>query len=197
MRTRYLAVSATVAAVAAVSLFPGVAQADDEPVTTTLTGGTLALTSFGFALGPRNLTGADQVFAAVDSSTGWSVNDARGTTGAWTVTVSGTDLTSVAGTGAGYNTIKTLGNENMKLNAPTVTPGAGADATPPTGTAINAIDTTAATLVASAVGGSKGLYNFTPAMVLTVPANTQASNYATGATGPQNAHTATLTVTLA
>ncbi|HEX8629833.1 MAG TPA: hypothetical protein VF755_16845 [Catenuloplanes sp.] len=166
-------------------------------MTTTLTGGTLALTSFGFALGPRNLTGADQVFAAVDSSTGWSVNDARGTTGAWTVTVSGTDLTSVAGTGAGYNTIKTLGNENMKLNAPTVTPGAGADATPPTGTAINAIDTTAATLVASAVGGSKGLYNFTPAMVLTVPANTQASNYATGATGPQNAHTATLTVTLA
>jgi hypothetical protein len=186
-----MAFVAAVASVAALPLIPSTANA--ETVSSTLSGGTLTVTTQPFTFTAATLTGANTNITA-SPGTAWSLVDARGTGAAWTATISSTALTSAAGTTE--TTARTIEVGQLSMANGTVTAGAGADpiSTTITSTPVT-LSGTAQTYIASS-GTNKGTYTFSPTMTLAVPANAYRSNYASGNTGTQNPYTGTLTLTI-
>ena len=193
MRTTTRNKAALVAVVGGLAL-AAVPAAHADTVESTVSGGSLAVTTAGATLSGVTLNGTNQT-ASGTASSAWSIKDARGTGAAWTVAVSATAPTSAAGTVE--TTARTLPVANVKVTTGTVTAGTGSDPTTNiTGSTALAMSTTSQTLVAS-TGNSKGTYSLTPTFDLVVPANAYRSNYS-GTVGSTtlNPYVSTLTYTI-
>ncbi len=173
----------------------GAATLSADTVESTVSGGTLTATTFGATFGAITLNAANQDSTGTSSSA-WSLKDARGTGAAWTLTVTGTDWTSAAG--SVDTVVRTIAVGRLTLDAnETFTAGTDSDATTNiTGQGAVVLTTSAQTLIASS-GTNKGTYTVTPLYTLSVPANAFRSNFVTGSSGTQQPYTATLTYSIA
>lgn len=165
-----LAVLATIAAV------PVAAQAADTDATGTLTGGGLSNTAPAITPFAATLTGVTQTVTTAVGA--WSVTDARGNNGGYTVTVSATAPT-VDGATAGAGT-----GSSLTLTPTTATAAAGNPATTgPVARPAQLLSTTAATIEAAAVGTGQGQWNFaadagaTKNLSVVIPGNASAGAY--------------------
>jgi hypothetical protein len=186
-------VAAVLAATAAVALATTPAFADN--VQATITGGALSVTTAGATLSGVTLNGTSQV-ASGDASAPWSISDNRGSGAGWTVAVTATTPTSIAG--SSDLVARTLPVANLSMSTGTIVAGTGSDAiTNITGATDLPMSVTAQTLVSSS-GTNKGSYALTPSFELAVPANAYRSNFV-GAVGSTAVipYVSTLTYTIA
>jgi hypothetical protein len=188
-RTKAAAVFAVTAALAFAA-----APAYADTAVSTVSGGSLSVTTAGATLTGVTLNGTNQT-ATGTASAAWSIVDARGTGAAWTVAVTATVPTSAAG--STELTPRTLPVGGLSMTTGTVTAGTGSDPiTNITGSSALAMSGSSQTLVASS-GTNKGTYAVTPTFSLDVPANAFRSNYAVGSSGALNPYSSTVTYTIA
>lgn len=172
----------------------GASPAMADTTTSTVSGGSLSVTTSAPTLSGVTLDGSNTQTATGTAPSAWTVTDSRGTGAPWTVSVSATDFTSAAGTVE--TTARTITAGHLTITPGTVTAGSGADpATNITAPAL-AVSTSSQALV-SAAGPDKGTYTLTPTFSLAIPANAYRSNYS-GAVGSTslNPYTSTLTYTI-
>ena len=165
--------AAGVLAAAGILLTAVLPAATADTVDSTISGGSLASTTFGANLSGVTLDGTDKA-ATGTSSSPWSISDSRGTGEAWSLSVTATVPTSAAGTVE--TTARTIPVSNLTITPGTVTAGSGADPVSGISAPALAMSGSAQTLVASA-GVNRGTYALTPTYSLAVPANTYRSNY--------------------
>lgn len=189
-RTKIIGFMAAVGLLLTTGITPSMA----DTVNSTVSGGSLAVSTSGATLSGVTLNGATRTDTGT-ATTAWSITDARGTGAAWTVSVSATVPTSAAGTVE--TTARTIPVAGLTITPGTIT--AGTDADPATGITAPALAlaTTSQALV-SAAGPNKGTYSLTPSFSLSIPANSYRSNWpgAVG-TGTLNPYTSTITYTIA
>lgn len=186
------AVAVTTAALLTVSFSPANAI-DNQIVSGNVTAGGLSAAVSGASLSSVALGSATSQVASGSANSTWTITDARGSGAAWSLTASGTDFTSAAG--SVDTTPRTLPIGNLVINPGTVTAAGGADNAPSTSPVT--MTNSAQPLVGASAGGYKGTFTLTPSFALTVPANAFRSNFATGNSGPLNPYISTLTFTIA
>lgn len=154
-------------------------------------GGNLTARTSGATLNSITINGSEQ-HAVGSAVSQWNIIDARGTGAAWTLSVSGTDFKSAAGTQD--NIVRTIDISNLNITTGRITRVLGSDE-PPEEATITVRETANALL--TVVGAGKGAYFLTPKFDLTVPSNSYRSNYAQGNTGTMNPYVSTITLTIA
>ena len=163
-------------AVVLVALLSPTASADtsSDPISATVLGGALtAVVSAPTEMSPVVLDGRD-AHTSVGRPSEWTITNARGSSAAWSLSVSATDFVSAPGT---LDTLaRTVAAENL-----TITPGIvtahtsqGADAAPTT-EPVRVSGQPQALVWTSTLG--KGTFTLTPEFSLSVPPNAYRSNF--------------------
>lgn len=181
-----------VLAVSGMALGAGAAAASADTVNSTVSGGSLTVSTAAPTLSAVTLNGTNTETSTGTSGT-WTITDARGTGANWTVSASATAFTSAAG--LVENTARTIPATALTVTPGTVTAGAGSDAATISAPAL-AMSTTSQALI-SATGPAKGTYTLAPSFSLAIPANAYRSNYSgTVGSSALNPYTSTLTYTI-
>lgn len=166
-----------------------------ETTQSTVSGGSLTVTTSGVVLAGITLDGSTQTTPEAAAGSAWTITDARGTGQAWAVSVTATTPTSAAG--SSETVPRTIAVTNLQTTTGTVAAGVDSDPiTNLTGSTALPLTNSSQTLISSS-GTNKGTYTLTPTFTLTVPANAYRSNYATGSSGALNPYVSTLTYTIA
>ncbi len=167
------------------------AMADTSEVSGTVIGGDLTFTTSPVTLTGVQLDGKTVQSATGTAETAWSVTDARGTGAPWSLSVSGTDFTSAAGT---VDTIlRTITIDNLILTPGDITAGAGSDVAP---TASPLPMSTAPQSLVATTGSGMGSYTFTPSFDLSIPVNSFRSNLSAGVGTIENPYVSVITYTV-
>ncbi|MBC7725816.1 MAG: hypothetical protein H7146_13900 [Burkholderiaceae bacterium] len=186
-----LGIAATTTLILALAMAPANAI-DNQEVAASVTAGGLSATVSGAVLSSVSLGPQSAQVASGISASLWQLTDARGSGAAWTLSASGTDFVSAAGTED--LTPRTLPIGNLVITPGVVTASAGADNAPLTSPVTM---TGAAQALVTTSGNLKGTFTLRPTFDLTVPANAFRSNFALGTTGTVNPYIATITFTIA
>ncbi|MDJ0339175.1 hypothetical protein [Cryobacterium sp. PH31-O1] len=180
-----------------IAVLTPVANADtsSDTVSAAVIGGALtAVVSAPTEMSPVVLDGRSS-HSSVGRSLEWTITNARGSSAAWSLSVSATDFVSAAGT---LDTLeRTVAVENL-----TITPGVvtartseGADAAPTT-EPVSVSDQPQALVYTSTLG--KGTFTLTPEFSLNIPPNAYRSNFSGAIDGsPVNPFVSVLTFTIA
>jgi hypothetical protein len=171
----------------------GPAMADTNNISGTVTAGNLTSTTSDVTLSAVTLDGQATKHSTGAPASPWTITDARGTSGAWALSVSGTDFTSASGV------IDTT-QRSIAVGKLTITPGtitAGADSDPASAASAVTLSTSPQSLIFHSSAG-KGSYSFSPGFDLAVSANAFRSNYS-NAIGSSviNPYVSVLTFTIA
>ncbi len=165
-------------AITALLFSAGAMLASADVVSSAVSGGALTVTTYGATLPGVTLDGTTQTLTG-PASAAWTITDARGTGAAWTLSVSGGDLTSAAG--STETVARTIMHEHLRITPGTIT--ASTDSDSATGiTAPALVVTNSSQTLISAAGPHKGTYTLTPIFSMTMPANAFRSNWS-GAVG--------------
>lgn len=177
--------------VAAPSLAGAAPISSSSNVDVTVSGGTVAATTYGTTLDAVILNGSEQTTKKKTGS--WLLTDARGTGAAWALTATATDFTSAIGDTD--TTVRTIPAANLAINLTSIAALGSSDAAP-TASSVSALSSTVQSTLVSATS-SKGSYSvLTPEYALTVPANAFRSNFATGVSGAMHPYVSTVTFTI-
>jgi hypothetical protein len=168
--------------------------ADTNDVSGVVSAGNLTATTSAITMTATTLDGQNVQHAIGTPATVWRITDARGSSAPWTLSVSGTDFVSAAGTRD--VTPRTIAVRHLSITPGIVSADSGSDPAA-TGTSVT-LSGTPQSLISVASAG-KGSYSYTPVFDLSVPANAFRSNYAdaVGIGGTRNPYVATLTYTVA
>jgi hypothetical protein len=175
-------------------LAAGVSPAMADTVSSTVSGGSLSVTTAGATLTGVTLNGTSAQTATGTSTSAWTITDSRGTGAAWAVSVTATVPTSAAGTVD--TTARTIEVSQLSITPGAISAATGADPITGISAPVLAMSTSSQSLITS-TGTNKGSYTLTPQYSLTVPVNAYRSNWS-GAIGTstQNPYTSTLTYTI-
>lgn len=169
------------------------AMANTNDVTANVTAGNLTATTTDVTLSRITLDGKTLQHATGTPATAWSITDARGSSAAWALSVSGTDFTSPAG--SIDTTPRVIEISKLTITPGTITAGAGSDPAP-TASPLT-LSTSPQSLIATS-GAGMGTYSFTPGFDLSVPANSFRSNFSAAVgTTAINPYVSVLTYTVA
>jgi len=170
------------------------ARGDSKTGKQKINGGSLEVTSTAIALPQHTLTGEPVAIVGAAASE-WVAKDARGTGGAWSVTLSASGP-FISEAGSVETTARTIPIGSAQFEPGTAAAGSSSDV--PTNLTLTALTlSTSAQTFLSCSQECKGKYSFTPNLSLTVPANAYRSNYsaAVGAS-PINPYNVTLILTI-
>lgn len=149
------------------------AMANTNNVSDVITAGNLSATTSDVTLSAITLDGATLQHATGAPAEAWTITDARGSGEAWSLSVSGSNFTSAAGTVD--TTPRTILIDQLTIDPGTITAGTGSDAA--TTASPLTLSETPQMLIAT-TGSGKGTYSFTPGFDLSIPAGTFRSNFA-------------------
>jgi hypothetical protein len=171
----------------------GTALANTNDVSGIVSAGNLSATTSDITLTGVTLDGQTVQHATGSPEEPWTITDARGSSAAWSLSVSGTAFISAAG--LVEDTERTIAITNLTITPGLITAGSGSDPAT-TGSVITLSDVPQSLVSVSSAG--MGSYSFTPEFDLAVPANAFRSNYSDAVgSSDLNPYIATVTYTAA
>src|SRR5680860_679630 len=136
-----------IVAVVGIMFAAGLAPASADTVNSTVSGGSLTVTTSAPTLSAVTLNGSSTQTSIGDAPTAWSITDARGTGAAWAVSVTAVDFTRAIGDTD--LTIRTIPMANLTITPGAIAAGTGATSAASITTSAQTMSLTSKSLVST------------------------------------------------